>query len=444
MISLHNQGVNRLKSFLKIALPAFVVAALLFWALARTIEPLPEKKLTIAVGRKTGIYYQCVQKYRQFLKDLDITILTTAGSVEILNLLNQGKADIGFLQGGIGDEESTKELRSIASIYFEPIWIFYNKNLGDIVYINGLKGKRISVGERQSGTEAVAVKLLNKNGLTQENTRLLNLDLEQSFKALSKGEIDAFFTVISPEAPQIRDILSNKQISLLNLKRTKAYESFFPYITDIVLHEGSIDLMENIPGRDIKLLSTVATVVVRQDVDPALVRFFAKAVKNAGREKVLFKEGIQFPTLDYLWIPVHEEAKRYFEQGDTFLEKIFPYWIALKINRLKILLLPVLTLLIPLLKGILPVWKWRIRKKIYRWYKTLEDIDRRCPGFTRKQAQDALRALKDLEIEVNRQTDVPLSYMGEFYMLKTHIQFIMDKLNKLLETGRADKEGNAG
>jgi len=425
------------RSFLKIVVPAFVLAAILFWVLAKSIEPLPEKKLTIAVGRKTGIYYHYVKKYEKFLKDLDITILTTAGSVEILELLNQGKADVGFLQGGIGDEESTRGLRSIASIYFEPIWIFYRKNLGPIYYLNALEGCKIAIGERQSGTEAVALKLLNKNGLTKENTHFINLGLEEASQALQKGEIDAFFTVISPEAPQIKNILSQTQIALMDLKRTKAYERFFPYVTDIVLHEGSIDLKENLPDQDTHLLSTVATVVVRKEVDPALVRFFAKAVKQAGQKKVLFKAGIQFPSLDYLWIPVHEEAKRYFEEGDTFLEKIFPYWIALKINRLKILLLPVLTLLIPLLKGILPVWKWRIRKKIYRWYKTLEDIDRKSPTFGREEAMEALNTLEKMQIEVNEQTDVPLSYMGEFYMLKTHIQFIMDKLNKLLKSKQA-------
>jgi len=426
--------------FFKIIIPVLILAVAFFWVLAKSIKPLPEKKLTIAVGRKTGIYYLYVQKYKKFLKDLDVTIITTAGSVEILDLLNQGKADVGFLQGGIGNKESTKNLRSIASIYFEPIWIFYNKNLGSISYLNSLQGHKVAIGERRSGTEAVALKLLSQNGVTKENAQIVNLGLEESFQALMKGTLDAFFTVISPEAPQIKDILSHEQIALMDLKRTKAYERFFPYITDIILYEGSIDLEENLPRQDTNLLSTVAAVVVRKDLDPALVRFFAKAVRQAGQKKVLFKEGVQFPSLDYLWIPVHEEAKRYFEEGDTFLEKIFPYWIALKINRLKILLLPVLTLLIPLLKGILPVWKWRIRKKIYRWYKILEDIDRKSSSFTTEQILEAIKTLENMQTEVNEQTDVPLSYMGEFYMLKTHIQFIMDKLNKLLKSKQSDNQ----
>ena len=62
----------------------------------------------------------------------------------------------------------------------------------------------------------------------------------------------------------------------------------------------------------------------------------------------------QFPNSLNMQLDLSEEAKRYFEYGDTFLEKIFPYWIASNIDRLKILLIPLLTLLFPLFKGVFP------------------------------------------------------------------------------------------
>lgn len=108
------------------------------------------------------------------------------------------------------------------------------------------------------------------------------------------------------------------------------------------------------------MLSTTATLAVHKDVDGTLVRLFTKIIKSENRRN----NG--FPSLKHLELPINSQAKKYMLKGDSIIEKIFPYWIASNLDRLKIMLIPLLTLTI--------------------------------------------------------------SYMSEYYMLKTHVDFILQKM----------------
>lgn len=139
-----------------------------------------------------------------------------------------------------------------------------------------------------------------------------------------------------------------------------------------------------------------------------------------------------FPSKKYLELPLHPEAKRYFEYGDTWLERLFPFWIAHNIDRFKILILPLLTLLIPFFKGIIPLYKWSIRSKIYHWYEDIKTIDLQLnEELDSKQISQLYHQTNILNNEIRSTTKVPLAYMGEYYNLRMHIALIIEKLEKL-------------
>ncbi len=118
-----------MKHILKITIPTIIIIASLIFFIYKQIEPAPDKKLTIATGRTTGVYYQYALNYKNLLEKegISVTIKDTAGSVEVLKLLREKKADIGFVQGGTSLKSDDKILKSICSIYSEPVWFFYRK-----------------------------------------------------------------------------------------------------------------------------------------------------------------------------------------------------------------------------------------------------------------------------------------------------------------------------
>ena len=242
------------------------------------------------------------------------------------------------------------------------------------------------------------------------------------------------FIVSSPDSSTVKELLADPNIELLNLKRVKAYTQKYKFLSSLTLHEGTINLYKNLPDEDKNLLSTTANLVCAKGLNDELIRVFLKQIKKVHSKKSIFEEPNQFPSLDNVDTKMNKEAKSYLINGDSWLESIFPFWIASQIDRLKILLIPLLTLLFPLFKGVLPLYTWSIRSKIYKWYEKLDSLEYRTT-LSKEELEVNLQKLRKLKVEVQEQTKVPLSYKGEYYNLLLHI----DLVTKELKIKREDK-----
>lgn len=416
-------------SFLKISLPILALVFLMFFITSRFIQPAPEKKLVIATGSKNGNYYKVALEYKKLLEanKIEVTLLNTAGSVENIKLLESGKADIGFVQNGILNPNKT-ELEFLANIYYEPLWVFYKNDNYKIDYLIQLISKKISIGNNGSGTKDLASRLLADNGIDDKNSTILNYSDEVAKKKLLAGEIDAMFMVTSHESQNVKELLENPKINVLSVKRAKAYSQKYSFLEALTLHEGTLDLYKNLPDETINLLSTSANLLANPNVPEEITRIFLKQVKQVHSKKSLFAQENQFPNLLNTDLKINKEAEKYFKNGDTWLESIFPYWIASNIDRLKILLIPLLTLMFPLFKGVFPLYQWSMRSKIYRWYKMLNEIDKKITTSTFDELKKFDDELISLNIEIQEETKVPLAFMGEYYNLMVHLDLIQNKI----------------
>jgi len=415
-----------MKFFLRVGIFFLIFITFLVY-LYTLIEPAPIKKMTIATGRESGVYYKYALRYQKLLEEegISVTIVKTAGSIETLKLLNEQKVDIGFVQSGTATLKDKVELNSIASLYFEPLWLFYRASEAHpIGYLNQLKGMRLSIGELGSGTVALAQKLLAQTNRSLNDIAFFNLDVNSSYKYFQDNKLDAFFTVLSGESQLMKEMLCNQKLALVEFKRAKALSHYFPFLKAYIIHEGSLDLKENIPSKDISLLATTATLVTHNQVDNRLIRLVTKKIKESSRE------GDLFPSHNYLEIPIHPASQKYLLHGDSFLEKIFPYWIASNIDRLKFLLIPLLTLLIPLFKSFIPLYRWRSRAKVYRWYRKLDELSENWETFNEEELKIAQKALEALAREIRSKTDVPLSFKWEYHTLQHHIDNVIERMNQ--------------
>ncbi len=418
----------------KITLPIIVIILIVGIFSYQFIDPAPPRAIKIATGKIDGSYYHFATIYRKLLKKekFDLQLVPTAGSVEALSMLEKGKVDVAFVQGGTAKKQDLKNLMSLGSIYFEPLWVFYRKS-DKFKYLYELKGKNIYIGGVGSGTRALAKVLLKENNIDKTNTNFVDLKNQSPKTALEKGKVDAIFSVISASSSKIKDLLSDNKLELFSFKRAKAYSKRFSYLSALTLGEGVMNLEKNIPKTDKTLLGTTATLVSVKTLHPDLIRLLLKVAKKVHSPSSIFSVQNQFPTYKYTQIPMSSDAKKYLLKGDSFLEKIFPFWIASKIDRLAIMIIPLLTLLFPLLKGAMPLYRWRVRSKVYKWYKILHEIDSRLKNTDKNELIKTKTDLLNILDEIQKETKIPLSYMGEYYDLKVHANLILGKIEKLLD-----------
>ncbi len=405
------------------------VFALLLYVGSKFIPPLAPDSITIATGSKDGIYYQSALKYKELLSKerVDVKIVPTRGSVEALGLLKSGEADIAFMQSGTGERFKDEPFTSLASIYNEPIWVYYRADDKKLEYLSQLKGKRVVVGEIGSGTKELAVALLNANGVDQENTTFLNLDVKAGAQALFDNEADALFSVIGTFAPLTKALILEPKIELMNFLRQDAYDVKFSYLNSIALYEGVLDLEHNLPAEQKKLICTTATLVSTDSLHPDIIRLILQAATKVHTQSSIFREEGEFPTADRIEFVINPHAQIYLRDGDSWLEQIFPFWVASIIKRVALLLVPVLALMIPIVKIIIPAFSWHSRSKIYRWYKTLDSVNEQLDTLDKSEIKEAISKL-EAELQEAKLVDVPLSYRREYYDLMEHFDMLLNKL----------------
>jgi len=398
------------------------------------IEPAPKKELTIATGAISQSYYSSALEYQKLLakQNVKLNIIETSGSIENLTLLKEGKVDIAFIQAGTIENNESTNMESLASVYYEPLWIFYKNQGYTMEYVVELSGKKIAIGLEGSGTNHLAQQVLQDNGINTQNSTLLSISTQEAKERLKTGDIDALFSVTSINSNVVTELLDDPSIELFDIKRIKAYNQKYSFLSSLTLFEGTVDMYKNLPSEDKSILSTTANLVCTKGLNDELVRIFMKQIKKVHNQKSIFSQDNQFPSLENLDIKIHAEAKKYIMHGDSWLESIFPFWIASQIDKLKILIIPLLTLFIPLFKGVLPLYAWSIRSKIYRWYKRLDELEYKS-DLSKESLEKNLLEVQELKSEVQKQTKVPLSYKGEYYNLLLHLDLVVKELQIKIE-----------
>src|SRR5262249_44467093 len=136
----------------------------------------------------------------------------------------------------------------------------------------------------------------------------------------------------------------------------------------------------------------------------------------------------EFPSGSYCDFSVSEDAKRFYKFGQPVLQRLLPFWLASLVDRAKVMLIPLIMLMMPLFRAAPPLMRWRTRRKIYRWYSDLREIDQKLlTGLPGPELDQERARLRDIEHHVAH-VDVPLSYMKEFYHLRLHLGMLQQHL----------------
>ncbi|MBI1339469.1 TAXI family TRAP transporter solute-binding subunit [bacterium] len=421
-----------MRDFLRVygVLIAVVLIALL--VAMRFMAPAPPKSIVFAGGAEGGAYAANADAYSTRLKEqgVAVEVLTSEGSVANLDLLKSGRADVGIVQTGLADDLGAEGLRSLGAIYFEPMWVFLRSDLG-VGDLSDLAGLKIAIGPEGAGGRVLATSLLEEAGVGSTTYEPVPLAGAQAAEALERGDIDAAVIVSGPSADWVRRLIADPAIRLMPMSRGRAIVRRHPHLDEVTLFAGVVDLADDLPREDVVLIAPSAQLVVREALHPALQALLIETAFGVNGGGTLLSDPGRFPDPKLVDIPLSDEAERYYQNGPTFLRRIFPFAVANFLERAWVLAIPLLTLLFPLVRAAPPLYRWRIRRKIYVWYRDLRALETEGRAATTPAERNAVREkLAELQGETG-EVEVPLSYTDDLYRLRAHISFVAALVDKL-------------
>jgi hypothetical protein len=200
----------------------------------------------------------------------------------------------------------------------------------------------------------------------------------------------------------------------------------------VVLPRGVYDFARNLPAEDVTLLAPTANLVARSKLHPALAYLLLRAASQVHGEATLISARGEFPVLKDADFPYSEEARRYFRSGSPLLQRYLPFWAANLVDRMWIMLVPILAVAVPLVRLLPPLYAWRVRSRIYRWYAKLKEIeielDEQQPA---EWLGGMLARLDEIELAVNH-IPTPLAFSENLYVFRTHIDLVRARVRERL------------
>jgi TRAP-type uncharacterized transport system substrate-binding protein len=415
-----------------------IVSAAVIWILVRVLQPALSTTLTISSGPQGSSFWNAAQQYKEILARNGVTlhVVPSLGSLQNLERLATpgSHVDLGFVQSGVkslpsvvAPDTQNAGLMSLGSISYAPLFIFYRGPV--LTRLSQFKGKRLAIGGEGTSMRQFILLLLKANGVTPGNAQLLPIANEHAVESLINDQIDvAFLTGDAAEQEVMGQLIHTPTIRLFSFTQAQAYTRRFPFLTQIEVPMGALDLGENIPSEATDTVATSVELLARDTLDPALVDLLVEAAGNVHGGASLIQKAREFPSAVAHDFPLSPDAARYYKSGKSFVYRTLPFWLANLTDRFLVLIVPIIVVLIPALRFVPPLYSWRIRSRLYRRYGELMALERdaledRSP---RKRVEITER-LNEIENAVNK-LKIPLAYADQRYLLRVHISYVREQI----------------
>lgn len=420
------------KDFWAVGVPGALVILAAVYAAIDFVRPAPPNSIRFLAAPEDSEYRQMALRYKRHIEShgVKVDLVPSLGSHENLHRLAdaQQDADVGLVQAGLLEGVDATLLVSLGTMFVKPLFVFYRGPEG-LDRLTQLRGKRIAAGPQGSGTRAMALALLGANEMLEGSPGLEDHDGEEAVRALEQGTIDAaFLTSDSASRELLRTLIEHPEIQLMSFRQAAGYTRHFKWLTKLTLPEGAVDLANNDPPKDYHLVGASVELVARRDLHPALSDMLIAAAREVHGSAGLFREAGQFPAAVEHELPISEDAERYYKSGGQFLYRRLPFWLASLVDRLMVVILPLLVVIVPATRVLPTIYRWRVRSRIYRWYGALMTIEREL--LARPEAETRARLLlrlDEIEDAVNG-LKMPVAFADQLYVLREHVGLVRHRL----------------
>ena len=404
-------------------------AAAILWIMLSS----PPRSITITSGPAGSSFQRHAEAYQKALAahGIALKIVPSNGSLENLQRLQAGGSgvDLGFVQGGLVGDTPPRDLVSLGSVSYQPLWVF-TRGANRLELLSQLAGRRVGIGADGSGVQALARALLEANGITGLPTTLVEQPSEEAGKDFLAGKLDAIFLMgDSMPATTLRTLLRAPDVQIYSFTQADAYVRRLSYLNKIVLPEGAFDLGRDLPVSDVTLIGPTVELIARRGLNSAVSDLLLSVAQQVhGKSSSLAKRG-EFPAPLEHEFPLSDDALRFYKSGQGITYKLVAsFWLANLINRLLVAIVPICLVLIPAIRFLPVAYRWSVQVRIYRCYRPLLRLERDAETpLTAARAGELLLRLDAIEAEANA-LKVPASFASQFYDLRNHLAFVRNRL----------------
>lgn len=281
-------------------------------------------------GSQGGTYY----KYGEALSTLaqsngktSVQVKNTAGSAANIRLVKEGFLDMAIVQsdllndayygkGAFAESGAYTGYAAVAALYTETCQIVVRAD-SEIVTVNDLQSKRVSVGEKESGTLQNATQILSVAGMNVSDVEASYLSFADSAKALKSGEIDAFFCTALIMMPVMEELTASVQIRLVGLDdiMIKRLMSNYSGYTQTCVEAGTY----NGQSEDIQTVGVKAVLVASNSTSDEKVEEILGIISDNSEElndtcKLGNEFSMEFAVSD-ITVPFHKGTKAFYERN---------------------------------------------------------------------------------------------------------------------------------
>jgi len=413
------------------------------------------RNVHIAVGTDRGAYYAYAKKYQKALKKYDVNLIIeqTKGAVEAQERLeHDDEVTFALTQGGV--EDLSKNIFALANVAHEPIWILYRDS--NISTFEDLKNKRINICRKGSGTEPVAIEMLEVL-LDINESNIKRFPVAKAWKMLKNKEIDAMFYIIARSSPALQEMIADKNIHIMDFKNFESIQKFFirddmnisknRYFSTVTLQKDSISYLDKLPKEN-KTLLVKRTILVTKGASNAMIRLLLQVAQEVHSKVAFFHEEDHFLNTHGLKFPQHPASKRYFENPKHHYETNLmfnnswtcqSFWLAQSLKKIENF---VLIFIIPLglmgffIEVLYPLIKIYTRRKINRWYRQINRLDTNLKYFTLQQLKEKKEELENILIEIQNTDNIDAIHLEAYYSLQVQVRQMVENFERRIKEKR--------
>jgi hypothetical protein len=427
------------RDVLTVGLPVALVIAAACALAAKLMQSAPPSRIRFISGSEGSSYRTLADRYKKIIEThgVKVDVVPSQGALDNLQRLADPKAkvDVGFVQGGLADGVDISRLASLGTVFTQPLMVYYR--LPEVVdRLTALRGKRIGIGAEGSGTRALALKLLKANDMDEKDATLTGDHGEQAARRLVDGELDAAFLMGDSATPQVmRSLREAPGVRLMSFRQAEGYVRRLKFLAHLTLPEGAMDLGKNYPSEMVSLVGPAVELVARRDLHPAISDMLIAAAREIHSGPGMYRKAGEYPAPLEHDFPVSADAERYYKSGGQFLYKRLPFWMASLVDRVLVLVLPLLVIVVPATRAAPSLYRWRVRSRIYRWYGTLMAIERDMMTARSDEQRVEIAARLDEIQRAVQDLKTPPSFGDQLYVLRDHVAMVRRRLTEAPPAG---------
>jgi len=250
---------------------------------------------------------------------------STGASVENINLILEGKADLAITMGdaiaqayeGFGAFEGKphKNLRALMGLYPNYVQLVTTENSG-IKKFEDLKGKRVGVGAPNSGVELNARMMYEAHGMTYEDSKIDYLNYGEAIDQMKNGLIDAAFVTSGIPNATVMELGTTNKIVIVPIEGEGAKKLIekYPFFVEDIIPADTYDT-----DTDVKTVTVMNILIVREDLPEEVVYDLTKGIfENLDDIKASHNTAEKHISLENsqigVNIPLHPGAERYYKE----------------------------------------------------------------------------------------------------------------------------------